>query len=299
MQKKVILLSLILKSIIVLNVQAQFSMQGHRGCRGLLPENTIPAFLKAVELGVTTLEMDVVITKDKKVVVSHESWMNHEICHDKNGNEIDKSNEKLFNIFQMAYEEVKQFDCGTKPHQRFPLQKKMKAVKPLLEDVIDSVELFISENKLPRVFYNIELKTEKDGEGIFHPTVEEFCRLVVEVLDKKNMLHHINLQSFDLKILQHLHINFSQIKLALLVENTKSADENLLALGFAPAIYSPYYLFVNKNLVTFCRNKEMKLIPWTVNETKDMQKLIELGVDGIITDYPDRLVNVRHGDKAP
>ena len=117
-----------------------FDIQGHRGCRGLLPENTLPAFIKAMELGVTTVEMDVAITKDKLVVVSHEPWMNHEICSDKNGNEINRADEMGYNIYQMNYDEVKQFDCGSKTHPRFLYQQKIKTYKPLLSEVIDSAK---------------------------------------------------------------------------------------------------------------------------------------------------------------
>ena len=118
----------------------KFDIQGHRGARGLRPENTIPAFLMALDSGVTTIELDVAITKDKRVVVSHEPWMSAEICLDPNGNDIPKKEEMKYNIYQMTYEQVKQFDCGLKPHERFPEQQKMKIHKPLLSDVIIAVE---------------------------------------------------------------------------------------------------------------------------------------------------------------
>src|SRR6478609_4608927 len=95
----------------------RFDIQGHRGARGLSPENTIPSFLMALDSGVTTLEMDVVITKDKLVVVSHEPWMAAEICLDKQMNDIPKKDELKYNIYKMTYEEVKQFDCGLKVHE--------------------------------------------------------------------------------------------------------------------------------------------------------------------------------------
>src|SRR5262245_7377472 len=117
-----------------------FDTQGHRGCRGLMPENTIPATINALKLGVITLEMDAVITKDNKVVMSHEPFFNHEITTKPDGNYVTESEEKSLNIFLMSYDEVKKYDVGMKPHPRFPQQKKMHVVKPLLSDLIDSVQ---------------------------------------------------------------------------------------------------------------------------------------------------------------
>ncbi|MFO0414793.1 MAG: glycerophosphodiester phosphodiesterase family protein, partial [Bacteroidota bacterium] len=114
----------------------QFDLQGHRGCRGLMPENTIPAMLHAMDLGVTTLELDVVISADGKVVVSHEPWMSSEIATKEDGKQVIHAEEKNLNLFRMNYTEIQKFDVGLKPHPRFPDQKKMKVVKPLLTDVI-------------------------------------------------------------------------------------------------------------------------------------------------------------------
>ena len=180
-----------------------FKIQGHRGCRGLLPENTLPAFIKAIELGVTTVEMDVAITKDKLVVVSHEPWMNHEICLDKNGNEINRADEMRYNIYQMNYDEVKQFDCGSKTHPRFLYQQKIKTYKPLLSEVIDAVENYSTQHDR-KINYNIEIKSLPEGDSLFHPVPETFCKLVVDVINQKKITR-FNLQSFDLRILKHLN----------------------------------------------------------------------------------------------
>ena len=111
-----------------LTMQTTFDKQGHRGCRGLMPENTIPAMLHALELNVTTLELDVVITKDKQVVLSHEPFFNHEITTKPDGALVAEAEEKSLNIYQMTFEEVKRFDVGTRPHPRFPLQKKLSLI---------------------------------------------------------------------------------------------------------------------------------------------------------------------------
>lgn len=266
-------------------------LQGHRGCRGLMPENTIPAFIKAIELGVTTLEMDVVITKDKKVLVSHDAFMSSEFCLDINGNAIQKSDESLYNIYEMNYDEVKKYDCGFKPHTRFPKQQKIRTFKPLLEEVIDSVLNYCRAKTIPLPFFNIETKTTVEGDSVFHPAPREFCELLIEVLTKKNILKNCYIQSFDIRTLQYIHKFYPAIPLVLLVENNYSAPRNIEWLGFTPTIYSPAKELVNKRLVQYCMAQKMKLVVWTVNKKTQMHRFIKMGVDGIISDYPDILIN--------
>src|SRR5688572_17965270 len=146
-----------------------FDLQGHRGCRGLMPENTIPAMIKAVDLGVVTLEMDVVVTKDNQVLVSHEPYFSHEISTLANGDAIVESEERKYNIYHMRYDEVKSIDVGLKGHPRFRAQTKQKAYKPLLTDLIDSVESYIEKGNLPKVNYNIEIKSTEETDYLFHP----------------------------------------------------------------------------------------------------------------------------------
>ncbi len=268
-----------------------FYIHGHRGCRGLLPENTIPAFLKAVELGVTAIELDVVITVDEQVLVSHEPWMNHQICLDKNGNTIAQAHEMEHNIYRMMYDEVKQYNCGTKPHPGFIHQQNIAAHKPLLADVIDSVENFCAQNKLPAIHYNIEIKSLPQGDNMYHPVPEKFCALVVGVLQLKQ-IKHFNLQSFDMRILKHLHLMYPHIKLAGLNENDMPVQQFLDMLDFIPQTYSPHHTLVNAQMLLFCKKKDIKVIPWTVNNLAHMRQLISLGVDGIITDYPDVLISL-------
>ena len=193
-------------------------IQGHRGCRGLLPENTIPAFIKALDLGVTTLELDVVISEDEQVVVSHEPWLNHFICKSPDGYEVDKNNEMSWNLFTMNYEEeIKKCDCGSLGNPRFPDQQTMVVHKPLLSDMIDSVEAYVREKSLPPVAYNIEIKSMPEGDNLFHPVPEHFCTLVLKVLEAKGIMDRMNIQSFDVRVLQHLHETRPGIKLAYLV----------------------------------------------------------------------------------
>ncbi len=264
-----------------------FDFEGHRGARGLLPENTIPSFLKALEFGVTTLEMDVVITKDHQVVLSHEPYLSSEICSKPDGSPISASEEKASNIYQMTYAELSRYDCGRRGHARFPQQQPLPATKPLLRDVIKCVEKTCQENHLPPVFYNIETKSTRSGDGIFHPYPDEFARLVYEEVKQLGVLDRTIFQSFDERTLEALHALDSNIYICLLVENRYSLEENLARLSFLPQIYSPHYKLVTPELVAETRRRGLKLIVWTVNTLEEMKRLKAMGVDGIITDYPN------------
>ena len=279
----------------------KFDVQGHRGARGLMPENSIPAFLLALDSGVTTLEMDLAITKDKQVIVSHEPWMSAAYCIDASGKEIKEKDERKFNIFQMSYEQVKQWDCGSKGNSNFPEQKKMKVAKPLLADVIVAAENHIKNFTKYEVDYNIEIKSAVESDLKFHPKPEEFSDLAYNLIDQYLPWDRVIIQSFDLRVLKYWHKKYPNVRLALLVENLKESSENMHELGFFPDIYSPDYLLLDKNEVKhlhaltptrILNSKQkvhpMRVIPWTVNDEKEMTELKAMGVDGIITDYPDR-----------
>jgi len=266
-----------------------FDKQGHRGCRGLMPENTIPAMIRSLDLGVTTLEMDAVITKDKKVILSHDQWFNHEISTKPDGMPVLEREERKFNVYWMTYEEVKTFDVGLKPHPRFPKQQKIKAVKPLLSDVIDSAEWHAKQSGRELPYYNIETKSLPILDGVFHPVPEEFVELLMGVIKEKKIEHRVIIQSFDFRTLQYLHKTYPEITTAMLVEgyDKRTLEEQLKDLGFTPSIYSPAYERVTKDLVKKCHRENMKIIPWTVNSKEEIQRLRDMGVDGIISDYPD------------
>jgi len=270
-----------------------FDVEGHRGCRGLMPENTIPAMLKAIDLGVTTLEMDVVITKDNKVVVSHEPWFEAEITTKPDGSFVKEGEAMQNNIYQMNYEDVAKYDVGMKPHSRFPQQQKMKAIKPLLNDLIDSVEAYLVKKNLPKVNYNIETKSLPAGDNRFHPVPSEFAELLMAVIKEKKIEDRVIIQSFDFRSLKYIHEKFPSIKTSMLIEDSDENDfeGQLTKLGYTPEYYSPNQTLVDDKLVKQCHDKGMKILPWTVNDTKQFKKLKKMGVDGIITDYPDLFKN--------
>ena len=266
-----------------------FDKQGHRGCRGLMPENTIPAMLHALELGVTTLEMDIVYTQDSMPVLSHEPFFNHEITTLPDGSFIPEQDEKNHNIFRMTYAETQQYDVGLKPHPRFPKQQKMAVHKPTLAAVFDSVTAWCNQHTQPLPFFNIETKTTPLTDHLYHPAPAAFVEGLMRVIREKGMEKKIIIQSFDIRTLQYLHQHYPGIPAALLVEDFdhRPFHEQINRLGFVPAVYSPHYSLVNAGLVQACQQHTIRLIPWTVNEKEKMNSLTAIGVDGVITDYPD------------
>jgi len=268
-----------------------FDVEGHRGSRGLMPENTIPAMLKGIDLGVTTLEMDAVITKDKQVVLSHEPFFNHEISTKPDGTEVKLEEERSLNIYQMDYNQVRLFDVGMKTHPRFQRQQKMKVSKPRLADVIDSVDSYCRQKRIAPPEFNIETKSVPLTDGTYHPLPEEYVELIIAIAKSKGIVERTIIQSFDFRTLKYLHHNYPGIRTAMLIEDfdKRSLEQQLEDLGFTPSIYSPAYSLVTPAVIEKCHQLKMKIIPWTVNDKATIEKLKKMGVDGIITDYPDLL----------
>jgi len=281
---------ILLLSLTFLQVSAQkqkFDLQGKAGARGIMPENTVEGMLKALDLGVTTLEMDAVISKDKKVVLSQEPYFNNEISLMPNGKPISLKDQKKYNIYKMDYEEVKKFDVGSKVHARFPGQVKFKAYKPLLTETIDAVETYVKEKRLKKPVYSIETKTIKNGDNDFHPEPAEFVELIIEVVNAKKISKRVIIQSFDMRTLQYLHEKYPKIQTSLLIDEKEPFEDYIEKLGFKPTIYSPYSVLVGKGLVDRCHAMGIKIIPWTVNSLKEIKYFMSLGVDGVITDFPN------------
>ncbi|WP_187263021.1 glycerophosphodiester phosphodiesterase [Pontibacter beigongshangensis] len=264
-----------------------FDKEGHRGARGLMPENTIPGMLKALELGVTTLEMDVHISKDKRVVLSHDPYMNPDFVLLPTGAEIPAAEARKHVLYQLDYSQIREFDAGSRQNPKFPEQQPQKAHKPLLAEVIDAVQKEEQQKQLPQPFYNIETKSKPGTDGQNHPEPAEFVQLLMQVVEEKNIVPWVIIQSFDVRTLQVLQAQYPGVKTSLLVENLRSLDWNLEQLGFTPTIYSPYYKLVTPKLIQACHAKGIKVIPWTVNELHEMQLLQQMGADGIISDYPN------------
>jgi glycerophosphoryl diester phosphodiesterase len=261
-------------------------LQGHRGMRGLFPENSILGFLKALELGVNTLELDIVMSGDTQLVVSHEPFISSAICQYPGGRQIPKKTEKELNMYHMTYNEIKVFDCGSLFNNDFLLQEKSRISKPLLTEVLDTVEQVATANG-QLIHYNIELKSELASEGIYHPEVAVFCQAAYQVVNDQVDWRRITIQSFDFRILRYFNKHYPEVQLALLIENELSWKLNIDSLGFKPEIYSCDYALLSAVIISELQAKNMKVIPWTVNDSLDMRQLIHWGVNGLITDYPN------------
>lgn len=192
----------------------------------------------------------------------------------------------------MPYDSIKMYDCGSKPHPRFPNQKKQKVHKPLLAEVIDLVEVQTQYS----IHYNIEIKSLPLWDNQFTPKVEEFVALVLKVINEKGISNRVTLQSFDVRALEEIKRVAPQITTSLLVDEFESINDKLKFLSFKPEIISPYFKLIDASIVKNLHSDGYKVIPWTLNEQKDIKDMIDFHVDGIISDYPDvviQLLNVR------
>jgi glycerophosphoryl diester phosphodiesterase len=295
--RKILLIAILMMMTNLQPVKGQeFDIQGHRGCRGLMPENTIPGFIKAMELGVTTLEMDVVISADHQVVVSHDHYFSSKFCLSEVGSPIEKNGEKSALIYNLDYEDVKLFDCGSIGNPDFPQQMKIAAHKPLLSDVLSECERHLGNTGDFKVCYNIELKSAPSGDNIRHPAPEVFVELVHKVVSEAVPAERVIIQSFDPRVLRVWKKRHPSYQCSFLTSRQKSPEEVMDLLDFKPAIYSPYFKSLRQAMVDDWHSRDVKVIPWTVNKQTDMERIIKLGVDGLISDYPDRYFSLSNKD---
>ncbi len=267
-------------------------IQGHRGCRGLYPENSIPAFEHALNLGVRVLEMDVCLSADGQVVVSHEPYMNARYASHPSGNPVLKEEESRLNLYQIPYSEIKRFDVGSRGNASFPEQKKVSTYKPLLSEVLALGEAFRKKTG-EAIYYNIEIKSEPSEYGHSQPaSIKDFSDRVQRVIRAHVANPFIILQSFDFAVLAYYHQVYPEVRLSALVES-ESPQYTLDVLGFTPAIFSSSYQHLTPEMIQFCQSKGMQVVPWTINSTEKMQQFEAWGVDGIITDYPNRAPKIR------
>lgn len=289
-----ILVFILLSSTI--SAQPSFDLQGHRGARGLAPENTFESCVEALKHQVTTIELDVVISKDGEIIVSHEPWMHPTICLDPEGKRIKKTAPLKHNIYKMTVEKIQQYDCGTLKHPKYPEQKNQKLYKPTLKELILQIEDYITAHQLTSVQYNIEIKCYKMGTGWMHPRPKKFTQLVIDAIKEVGVDRHVMIQSFSYKPLRYLQKHHSEIPLSLLVDDNITLENHIKKLGFTPNIYSPKYTLVDAKLVESAHQKGIIIIPWTVNKKEDIENIIGLGVDGLITDYPNIAQKVLQDD---
>lgn len=267
----------------------KLSLEAHRGGRGLYPEESIPAMKNAIDLPqVTTLEMDCHITKDKKVVVFHDDYLNPKFVLKPDGSEIPEKDKSL-KIYAMNYQDLIRYDIGSKFYKEFPEQKKQLTRIAKLADLIDSTEAYALQKRKAPMFYNIEVKSNEDKDGINHPRAEEFVDLIVQVITEKKIAARTVIQSFDIRAVKYLNTAYPQLKVSYLIDAnySKNAQETIDALGFTPFIISPHYKLVNSDFIRQYHKVNVKVIPWTVNTKTVMEQLKALKVDGVISDYPN------------
>lgn len=272
----------------------KFSFEAHRGGRSLFPENTIQTMKSSLNIAeVNTLEMDLVISQDKKVVVSHDVYFHHNITITPQGEYLTPETAKQHLLYQMPYDSICKYDVGLKPHPDFPSQKKFSTVKPLLSDLLDETEKIVKQQKR-LIYYNMEIKSRKAGDGKEHPKPEEFVDLVITLLKEKGVLERTVIQSFDMRPLQVIHQKYPAVKTSLLTgKNAVGPEQMLQRLGFMPAVYSPEFSTVTAEMIAYCHDRNIKVLPWTANEVADIQRLKDLGVDGVISDDPSLFKKVK------
>jgi len=239
---------------------------GHRGWQGIYPENTIIGIEKAIELGVDGIEIDVVVNGEMQLILSHEPWMNEEIC---------EPGGKEFNLFQMTQVEIMKHDCGLKKNH-FEHQLKIKSTKPLFEEVRKTinwsgVQLFL------------EIKSHPDGDGLYHPHPAAYAQIVTKELESFNIPSSVFVMSFDPRILAEIQKLDASIKTVFLIEN-ESPMPNLHLHAIAP-----HYKIINNENVSEWRTKDLQIFCWTVNDLTDIRKCANLDIDAVISDYPNRL----------
>ncbi len=271
-------------------------VQAHRGGMGLYPEESLEAMLNSVNLGVNTLEMDMCITKDKKVVLSHDKYFHPRYATRPDGSYVESGDPKEY-LYNMPYDSVAKYDVGLKPNPLWPEKKCIAVHKPLAAEVIAAVEEYTKAHKLAPMKYNIEIKSDPDcdegREGIDWPEYHEFTDLCMEVLDAAGLGDRLIIQCFDERALNYINEKYPGHHLAYLVEGwEKDYDEYMGKLNFMPEWLSPPHENVDAQLMERAHNDGMKVVTWTVDDREEMRRLIGLGVEGIISNYPDRLMEV-------
>ncbi len=264
----------------------EIAIYGHRGCRGLMPENSIVGFVEAMRLGVDYLEMDVVINGEDQILVSHEPWMSAAIC--RNAETAADIEDRDHSLYKMTQSEIRTYDCGGIHNPDFPDQLKMRVAKPLLAEVVEAVNAF--EAGIEHKFgYAIEVKYEDDWNDRFVPGRERMMHLLLAEIDLLGIGDRVILMSSDSQMLKLANHYKPVLQLGIIVENAIGIYRHVENLGFTPGYYMPYYRVVDQATMEFAKENDIKVVPWTVNDTSEMKKLIDLGVGGIITDYPNQL----------
>ena len=245
---------------------------GHRGWRGKYPENSLEGFRRLFESGVHALELDVVVSKEGELIVSHEAWFDFQYCNA----------EKKDNLFQLTSEEIKQVDCGSKFDSRFPDQEKIKTVKPTFKELID-----LWNELKTKPFIALEVKSEPHLYGNYQPFPEHFAELLIEFEETHLSGFDYFVQSFDPVFLKTYHAKKQKQETGFLIEYETNLDAQLDFLGYQPEYYNPEHVLLTDKLVHRLKDLGIKTTTWTVNTQEDYNRLRDYNLEGVITDYPE------------
>lgn len=268
---------------------SSIDIQGHRGYRALYPENSVLGALKALEAGAHTIECDLAVSKDSVLVLSHEPWLNSKICQTADGTSPEEPGPEN-NLFAMTLEEISACDCGSLSREDFPRYQPVPHFKEPLDDLFIAVKEYEVETGND-VRFNIEIKSKPEWDVFFTPDISTFSDLLIEAVDKHGLAARVTIQSFDPRPLNYIHEIRPELTLSFLVwDPSTPVNKQLQALDFQPQVLSPNYKLVSKALIDSMHEKNIKVIPWTVNDSVEVLKLAKIGVDGIISDDPKMVV---------
>ena len=283
-----------------------FDLQGHRGARGLFPENTLPAFQKALDLGVDTIECDMAVTRDGVVVVYHDQWLNPDITRGPDGKWLEQRGPA---INELTFEQLQQYDVGrikpgTKYASEFPAQQAVDGTRiPRLSDLFDLVK----KSGNTKIGFDCETKISPLEPAAALPPAE-FARKAIAEIRKHGMQDRTMVQSFDWRTLQVIQKEAPEIRTMYLssprtLQPAPDGRPSLWLAGFAPEqhggsvprtvkaaggkIWAPNQTYLTAGMLAEARSLGIAVIPWTVNDPAMMNKLLDMGVDGIISDRPD------------
>lgn len=259
-------------------------VHGHRGSRGTRPENTLAAFAEALRVGADVLELDMVVTRDDVIVVSHNPAIPPELCLEAGGGKLAAPAP----IRSLTLAQVKSYDCGSLPNPSFPEQVRSPGAKiPTLEEVFE----LVARSTVPAaatVEFNIETKIIP-GAPEQAPGPERFVALVAALLEKHGLASRTILQSFDDRPLRAMKERLPKVRTALLTSDNHF-DFVAVARGLRADIISPDSRWITKDDVARLHRAGVQVHPWTVDDEAGWAEMLALGVDGIITDYPEKLI---------
>lgn len=272
---RVILSVLALAMSITNSVHAavEIKVHGHRGARAVRPENTLPAFEYAIKAGVDVLELDMAVTKDNVIVVSHDPLLSAPICTGPRDHQP---------IHQLTLAQVREYDCGAKQNPLFPRQQAVPGTKmPTLDEVF-------SLAKSSSVEFNIETKISPDKPELA-PSPDQFVKLVLAMIRKHKLENRVILQSFDFRTLHAMKAIAPEIRRSALFERNNDSFTKI-AHDADATIVSPHYSLVTAEKVAQAHAAGLQVVPWTPNTPEDWQKMVDADVDAIISDDPAALI---------